>query len=70
MENRRTEDILKSIYDSLTDEQKAKAKSCRNAEELIKLAESEGIELPDEVLDSVAGGVRFAVGQVPKFLTC
>ena len=47
---------LKEIYDSLTDEQKAKAKKCKTTEELLKLAGEEGIELPDEALDAAAGG--------------
>lgn len=47
---------LKGIYDSLTDEQKAKAKACKSMEELTVLAGKEGIELPDEMLDAVAGG--------------
>ena len=49
---------LKGIYDSLTDEQKAKAKACKSMEELSALAAKEGIELSDEVLDAVAGGVH------------
>ena len=47
---------LKGIYDSLTDEQKEKAKACKTMDELTELAGKEGIELPDEVLDAVAGG--------------
>ncbi len=47
---------LKGVYDSLTDEQKAKAKACKTMEELTELAGKEGIELPDEALDAVAGG--------------
>ena len=47
---------LKGIYDSLTDEQKAKAKACKTMDELMALAGKEGIELPDEILDVVAGG--------------
>ncbi len=50
---------LKEIYDSLTDEQKEKAKNCKTAEELLKLAGEEGIELPDELLDSVSGGAVY-----------
>ena len=49
-------DAVKGIYDSLTDEQKEKAKACKSMEELTALAGKEGIELPDEVLDTVAGG--------------
>ncbi len=51
-------EALKGIYDSLTDEQKEKAKSCKTLAELTKLAAAEGIELPDEILDAVAGGVQ------------
>ena len=47
---------LKGIYDSLTDEQKEKAKACKTMDELAALAAKEGIELPDEALDTVAGG--------------
>lgn len=47
---------LKGIYDSLTDEQKEKSKQCKTMDELTALAAKEGIELPDEVLDAVAGG--------------
>ena len=47
---------LKGIYDSLTDEQKEKAKACKTMDELTALAAKEGVELPDEVLDAVAGG--------------
>ena len=49
-------DILKELWGSLTDEQKEKAKACKTSDELLKLAGEEGIELPDEVLDAVAGG--------------
>ena len=47
---------FKGIYESLTEEQKEKAKSCKTMEELTEFAAKEGIELPDEMLDSVAGG--------------
>ena len=57
MEDKKTAELLKGIWDSLTEEQKEKAKACKTADELVKLAASEGIELPDELLDAVAGGV-------------
>ena len=57
MENKNLNEALKGIYDSLTAEQKEKFKSCKTTDELVKLAASEGIELPDEVLNAVAGGV-------------
>ena len=43
-------------FNELSDELKAKAQDCKNPEDLIKLAQSEGIDLTDEQLDSIAGG--------------
>lgn len=51
-------EALKRLCDSLTDEQKEKMKACKTMDELTKLAAAEGIELPDEILDAVAGGVQ------------
>ena len=48
---------LKKIYEGLTDEQKAKVRECKTVEEITALAEKEGIELPDEALDAIAGGL-------------
>jgi len=56
MDNEKLNELLVNVWDSLTDEQKAKAKACKTPDELLKLAGEEGIELPDEVLDAVAGG--------------
>lgn len=49
-------EALKGMWDSLTDEQREKAKQCQSMDELTALAGSMGVELPDELLDSVAGG--------------
>jgi len=49
-------EALKGLWDSLTDEQKAKAKECKNMDELMALAGSMGVELTNELLDSVSGG--------------
>ena len=49
---------LSELWDSLTDEQKAKAQACTSLEELLALAGEEKIELPDELLDA-AGGYIF-----------
>ena len=43
-------------YENITDELKAKALACKSSEELVALAEEEGIELSDEQLDGIAGG--------------
>lgn len=47
---------MDSIYNTLTDEQKEKAKACKTKEDLVTFADEEGIELTDEMLDAVAGG--------------
>ena len=49
-------ETLKGIYETLTDEQKEKAKKCKTTDELMAFVAKEGFELPDEVLDTVAGG--------------
>ena len=46
-------------FDDLTEEQKARVMACKTSEELIALAEAEGVELSEEQLDSIAGGDSF-----------
>lgn len=41
----------------LTEEQIGKVKGCKSQEELLALAKEEGIELSDEQLEAVSGGV-------------
>ena len=58
-ENKRANELneaLKGMWDSLTDEQKEKAKACKSMDELTVLAGQMGVELPNEMLDAVAGG--------------
>ena len=43
-------------FSELTEEQKAKARECTSAEQLVALAREEGVELTDEQLDAVSGG--------------
>ena len=49
-----------SIED-FTPEQVEMAKACKTAEELFALAKQEGVELTDEQLDQVSGGVDWGV---------
>ena len=49
--------MKKELLNGLTEEQIAKVKSCKNQQELLELAKSEGIELNDEQLSAVNGGV-------------
>ena len=44
-------------YENLSPEQQERAKTCKSPEELAALAEEEGFELPDEMLEGVAGGI-------------
>ena len=48
--------MKKELLKGLTGEQIAKAKECKNQEELLKLAKAEGVELNDEQLAAVNGG--------------
>ena len=57
--NEKMNEKLREIYDSLTDEQKEKAMNCKTAEELMDFAGEEDIELPEELVESVAGGRRW-----------
>ena len=49
-------DKYKKMYNSLSDDLKKKATECKNAEELMELAKTEGIELTDEQMDAISGG--------------
>ena len=46
------EELLKG----LSEEQIAKAKACKNHEELMALAKKEGVELTEEQLSTISGG--------------
>ena len=46
-------------YDDLTPEQMEKAKACKSVEELLALAASEGMELSDEEISAISGGVEW-----------
>ena len=50
-------DKYRELYDGLSDDLKKKAKACKTAEELMRLAKAEGIELTDEQMDAISGGV-------------
>ena len=49
-------------FEDLTPEQLAKAEACTTAEELLKLAAEEGIELNDEQMEAITGGTAFTAG--------
>ena len=43
-------------YEDLTPEQLDKARACKSAEELVELANEEGVELTDEQVEFISGG--------------
>ena len=47
---------LEELFGNLTDEQKEKAKACKNVEEFKAFIGDEGIELNDEQLEALSGG--------------
>ena len=47
-------------FSDLPEELKAKPSKCTTREELLALAESEGIELDDEQLEAVSGGIDWS----------
>ncbi len=51
-------DLLKSVVKGLNDEQKEKVKACKSPDEVIACLGELGVELPDELLDAVAGGLN------------
>ena len=55
--NEKLAKMLKEVADSLTDAQKKKAETLKTVDELVDFLTAEGIELPDELLESVAGGL-------------
>jgi len=59
MEEKKMSELLKGVYDSLTDEQKEKVKGCKTLDEFLALAGKEGVELPDELLDAASGGIVY-----------
>ena len=46
----------KELYESLSDEVKAKLKACKTEDEMKEVLAGAGIELSDEVLNEVSGG--------------
>ncbi len=69
MDDKKLNEQLNKALASLTDEQKAKAKACKTVKELLDYLSAEGVELPDEVLEKVAGGDGVpAIVWLPKLL--
>ena len=50
-------DISKMTMDDLSDETRAKLLECKTPEDILALAKAEGIELTDEDLEEISGGI-------------
>ncbi len=50
---------IHELFNDLSPEQQEKAKACSTKEELLQLAAEEGVEIPMEALEGVAGGLYF-----------
>ena len=61
MDSKKTAEILKEIREHLPDEQKEKTKDCKTADELVSLLSELGVDLPDELLEAVSGGVQAGI---------
>ena len=51
--------MRKELLKGLTDEQIEKASRCHSEAELLALAKEEGIELSDDELENIAGGLEW-----------
>lgn len=58
--------MKKELFKGLSDEQIAKAKACKNSDELLALAKAEGFELTDEQIEAVSGGGCFSSFKCPN----
>ena len=58
MDEEKLKEWLSGVMDGLSDEQRKKAEACANGKALFDLLAAEGVFLPDELLDGVAGGLN------------
>ena len=58
--------MKQELLKGLSEEQIAKAKECKNQEELLKLAKEEGVELTSEQIEAVSGGGCFSSFKCPN----
>lgn len=62
--------MKKGLLNGLTEEQIAKVKSCKNHEEILKVANEEGIQLSEEQLQAVSGGACSNTDNCPPCPHC
>ena len=64
MEDNKVLEMLAKIYDNMTEDQKKRALECETAEDFMAIVEGEGVEMPDEMFDDVAGGVAINANMI------
>ena len=57
--------MRKELLKGLTEEQIKKVEACKSSEEILALAQSEGVQLSDEQLEAVSGGACQAPNDNP-----
>ena len=57
--------MRKGLLKGLTEEQIKKVEACKSSEEILALAQSEGVQLSDEQLEAVSGGTCQAPNDNP-----
>ena len=57
--------MKQELLKGLSEEQISKVKSCKNQEELLKLAKDDGVELTSEQIEAVSGGGCFSSFKCP-----
>ena len=70
MSNEPMTDLKARVFDSLTDDQKKKAAAYKSDKEILDFLGAEGVELPDDALDAVAGGCQIDVTPKEGEETC
>ena len=53
-------------FEDLTPELQEKVRACKTADELVALASAEGVELTDEQLEGIAGGMNWRGKGMPS----
>jgi|GEM_PF-4039706 len=53
-------------FENLTDEQRAGLAECKTAEETVAYCKEQGIALPDEALEDIAGGMQLIRHRAPS----
>ena len=60
--------MKKELLKGLTEAQIEKASKCKSQEEILALAKEEGIELTEEQLNAISGGI--CCGNPPRYSNC